>query len=110
MPCDNNPPPTISAQTAALHVLAHLADAHPDLPGAYVVSHSVFPKQIDIQLDSPAYLETWRDTLGVATDAVALKHYDARHHLEFAAPLGTIQLRVYASFPDTGASPEGVQP
>jgi hypothetical protein len=107
MPYDTNPPPTIAAQATALHVLAHLADAHPDLPGAYVVTHSVFPKQVDIQLDSPADLETWRETLGVTTDAVALRHYDATRQLAFTAPLGTTQLRVYASFPDRSATPEG---
>jgi hypothetical protein len=109
MPYDATPPPTISAQATALHVLAHLADAHPDLPGAYVVSHSVFPKQIDVQLDGPADLETWRETLGIAPDAVALRHYDATRHLSFTAHLGTTQLRVYAAFPHTNAKPEGGQ-
>jgi hypothetical protein len=109
MPYDTNPPPTIAAQATALHVLAHLADAHPGLPGAYVVTHSVFPKQIDVQLDGPADLETWRETLGVPTDAVALRHYASRNHLAFTAPLGTTQLRVYASFPARNTTPEGSQ-
>ncbi|MFI0940955.1 hypothetical protein [Streptomyces sp. NPDC021020] len=110
MPYDANPPPTITAQATALQSLSHFADAHPDLPGAYVVSHSAFPKQVDVLLDGPADLETWRDALDIATNALTLKHYDARRHLEFTTPIGTTLLRVYTVFPDTSTTPEGSQP
>lgn len=110
MPYDTNSPPPLATQSAALHALASTADAHPDLPGAYVVTHVIDPGQIDIQLDSPADLETWRESLGIAAHDLTLKHYDARRHLEFTAPLGAVLLRAYAIFPDSGFTPEGSRP
>lgn len=108
MPYD--PPPQLGAQCAALRALACISEAHGDLPGAYVVSHSIVPEQIDVQLDAPSDFETWRAALGIDTSAVTLKHYDARRHLEFVTPLGTTRLRVYAAFPDIETVDEGSRP
>lgn len=109
MPYDTNPAPPLAAQSAALHALANIADAHPELPGAYVVSHSIHPEQIDVQFNNPRDLEKWRASLGITPDTVSFMYYADRRHLEFFAPVGTTLLRVYAVFPDVSATPKGSQ-
>jgi hypothetical protein len=101
MPYDPDRPPPIAAQTCALRALLHLTDLHPDLPGAYVVTHNVTPNQIDVQLNAPSDWETWRETLNLPTDTATSRSLDNRQLLECVTTVGEMSVRVYAVFPRT---------
>nr|WSX78217.1 hypothetical protein OH826_32855 [Streptomyces sp. NBC_00899] len=93
-------PELVAAQTNALGTLLRLIDAHPELPGAYFVSHCFEPQRVDVQLDSPSALEAWREALNLPTDAIEPKAFPDpdRRELEVSAVIGTATIRVYAIF------------
>ncbi|BBA99471.1 hypothetical protein RVR_6104 [Actinacidiphila reveromycinica] len=104
MPYPPSPQPPIAAQADALRALLHLIDLHPHLPGAYVVSHNLFPNQVDIQLDSPGVWETWRETLNLATESATHRASDTREFLECATTIGGTAIRIYSVFPRVDTS------
>ncbi|WUH92311.1 hypothetical protein OG900_20840 [Streptomyces sp. NBC_00433] len=90
-----------ASQANALGTLLRLIDAHPHLPGAYIVSHCFIPQRVDVQLDSPSGLEAWREALNLPTCAIEPKRFPdpGRQELEMSADVGTATIRVYAIFP-----------
>lgn len=103
MPYDTASPPPIAAQSNALRTLLRLSELHPQLPGAYVVSHGLEPNRIDVQLNSPSSLEAWREALNAPTDSVKSRPLDAKTQLEISAEVGSVTVRVYAIFVSGGA-------
>jgi hypothetical protein len=97
---------TIGAQAAGLAVIARLAEQHPDMPAAYIVSSFVTPGEVTIQLDSIADVEAWREALHVAATEVTCKTHGSagQSRLEFRAAVEGIACDVYAPF--TVAAPE----
>ncbi|MFI1091830.1 hypothetical protein [Streptomyces sp. NPDC020917] len=104
----DDPPPPLAAQANALRSLLRLAELHPELPGAYVVSHNIDADRIDVQLDNPSSFEAWREALTASPASVRSKPCEDRELLEFTAPAHPSTIRVYAIFPrltnDAGAS------
>ncbi|WP_328914649.1 MULTISPECIES: hypothetical protein [unclassified Streptomyces] len=100
MPDTTGPKPTpFAAQTNALRALLRIAELHPGLPGAYVVSHSTTPDRIDVQLDTPSAWETWRETLSLPTDSVTHGLFSTREILECETTVDGTTVRIYAVFP-----------
>ena len=98
MPYDTASPPPISTQSNALRTLLRLSELHPQLPGAYVVSHGLEPDRIDVQLNSPSSLEAWREALNAPTDTVTSRPLGAKTQLAISAEVGSVTVRVYAIF------------
>ncbi|MFJ2957055.1 hypothetical protein [Streptomyces sp. NPDC087270] len=106
MPYDPGPQPPLAAQADALRALLHIAEQHPELPGAYVVSRNVTPGGIDVQLDTPSAWEVWRGTLNVPANSATYRTFDNRQHLECVTAIGKTTVRMYSVFPhlDTDTS------
>jgi hypothetical protein len=66
---------TIAEQLPAIESLAALAGMLGHLPGAYFTMHHVFANRLDVQADSPADFEVWREALQVPAETVELHTY-----------------------------------
>ncbi|MFD6425076.1 hypothetical protein [Streptomyces sp. NPDC060198] len=92
----------MAAQLAQFQVLTTLATAHPTLPGAYITVPSHIPNRLIVQLNSAPDFETWRETLAVATDAVALSSDRRGFDLEATVVIANITVEFWARL-DGGA-------
>jgi hypothetical protein len=66
---------TLAEQLPAIESLAALAGMLGHLPGAYFTMHHLFANRLDVQADSPADFEVWREALQVPAETVELHTY-----------------------------------
>lgn len=91
----NNP---LGTQAALFAALARFAEAHPDLPGAYITASDITPAEAHVLLDGPSDLEAWRQALYAEPADVLITERAEGTKLLFTASLGHISLRVYTIF------------
>jgi len=99
----------LSAQAPALATIIRVAQQNPGLPGAYIVSSSVVPGELTIQLDSVAEVEAWREALHVAAGDVICTDRGSEGHswLEFWAAVEETSVHVYTRFTVAAREAEG---
>jgi hypothetical protein len=89
---------SLGAQSDALTFIANVAREHPSLPPAYIVSSSLKPGALRVQLDSAPDVEQWRTFLHVAPEDVVLKEQRGdRYWLEFTTKASGFLVHAYAS-------------
>lgn len=74
--------PTIGEQLPAIQSLAALASTFSALPAAYIVVSGVCLDRFDLQVETPADFEVWREALQVAPEAVEFHSYGGGSWLE----------------------------
>ncbi|MGW3148383.1 hypothetical protein ACWDG1_27685 [Streptomyces sp. NPDC001177] len=89
---------TLGAQAALFTCLAGLAVGHPNLPAAYITISRQAPRELSVQLDSPAAVEAWREALGVDPALVVAERLGNRPSLEFDASAYGVDFHVYAAY------------
>lgn len=88
---------SLGQQTAAIAVLAKIAEAHPDLPGAFIVLSWVVPGQVSFQLAGLADLELWREALGIDPAEVEPGSCsDSQPHIVVTVVMDGVRVEVYA--------------
>ena len=89
----------VGAQARTLAVVAGIAERHPELPAAYIVTSQFTPTTVAIQLAYASDVEPWRQALHVAQeDVVLIEHGAGRVRLQFEAVAEAITVEVYAPF------------
>ncbi|TFE38268.1 hypothetical protein E3E14_29185 [Streptomyces sp. ICN441] len=88
----------LGTQAALFAALARFAEAHPDLPGAYITASDITLAEAHVLLDGPSDLEAWRLALHAEPADVLITERAEGTKLLFTASLGRIALRVYTIF------------
>ncbi|MGW2821807.1 hypothetical protein ACWC24_12475 [Streptomyces sp. NPDC001443] len=89
---------TLADQSAVFTCLAGLAATRPGLPAAYLTVSRHSPRELSVQLDSPAALEAWREALAVDPGRVVADRIGDRPSLEFTTRAFGVDFHVYAIY------------
>jgi hypothetical protein len=89
---------TLAAQAAALTCLAGLAVGRPALPAAYITISGHSPREVSVQLSTPAAVEAWREALGGDPERLVVDRIGDQPSLEFTATAYGIRFSVYATY------------
>lgn len=87
---------TLREQRPALRALSRLAELHPELPSVYIAGI----RELDVQVQSAAAFEVWREALSVGPDAVDIHAWKTGETLlEFVTQEAGAPVRVYVVLP-----------
>lgn len=87
---------TLGTQAQALLAATLLAEAFPQLAGAYLTFSQHYPNQVNVQARSLDEVEAWREVLGADPEAVESRSIGGDLELFFEAPKFGASVRVYA--------------
>ncbi|MGP8300176.1 hypothetical protein ACTPOK_20045 [Streptomyces inhibens] len=90
--------PTSATQAPALRAILRLFDQHPEAPGGYVTSHSIISNEVDLLLDGPSDLESWREALGAEPEALQPRLRGGRLELALTLDVNGVAVRMWAVF------------
>ncbi|MCT2591088.1 hypothetical protein LHJ74_14420 [Streptomyces sp. N2-109] len=91
-----DPTQTMRAQQPAIFAMAALVEAHPQMPGAYMVLSQHEPEAVSALLPGLATVEVWREALCVAPEQVALSDLNGDPLVEFTALVAGVPVRMWA--------------
>lgn len=88
---------TLADQRAAFAAMDRIIETHPDLPSAFITLPHVTPSEVEVQAQSFAAFEAWREALGVpASDVRPGNCAPKRLHIELKTEVDGVTVRVYA--------------
>lgn len=87
---------TLADQRAAFAAMDRIIELHPDLPGAYIILSIVVPGLVEVQTQTFAAFEAWREAMDVRPEDVRPGNCaPEREHFEFQAEVDGVPVRVY---------------
>lgn len=87
---------TLAEQARAFAALGRITELNPGLPAAYITLSYVVPDAIEVQAQSFAAMEAWREALGVVPGEVEPGNCaPERHHVQFETSVDGVSVRVY---------------
>ncbi|MEV7793363.1 hypothetical protein AB0O68_15425 [Streptomyces sp. NPDC087512] len=87
---------TLADQRAAFAAMDRIIELHPELPGAYITLSVVVPGLVDVQAQTFAAFEAWREALDVRPEDVQPGNCaPEREHIEFQTEVDGVPVRVY---------------